>query len=206
MLKMVPVCGGGSVLNVAGSCCGRAGRRLRLMIFFLLTFSTFPSPAVATSVASFVVVRVPSAAAVCERSSKPTAGAVSFASTSAISASCMMTGKRRWVFAVPSRTVNAVAGACDFLSATQNQERRFLAEDGMTGPKTPPLRPHKSRPFTVCYLLPHQNTLLLIWTSVGLLVAELSDCITTTQSNKMRPVSSRDYTVTGDGKLTYHIS
>ena len=140
MLKIVPVCGGGSVLNVAGSCCGRAGRLLRLMIFFLLTFSTLPSPAVATSVASFVVVRVPSAAAVCERSSKPTAGAVSFAATSAIVVSCAMTCRRRRI--VPSGIVNAVAGACDFLSAIQNQACRLLAEDGMTGPKTPTLRPH----------------------------------------------------------------
>ena len=36
MLKMVPVCGGGSDLKVLESTCGRAGLRLRLMIF--LTF------------------------------------------------------------------------------------------------------------------------------------------------------------------------
>jgi hypothetical protein len=33
MLKMVPVGGGASVLNVAASTCGRAGRRLRRIIF-----------------------------------------------------------------------------------------------------------------------------------------------------------------------------
>lgn len=38
MLKMVPVCGGGSDLMSAGSICGRAGRFFLLMIFF--TFLT----------------------------------------------------------------------------------------------------------------------------------------------------------------------
>lgn len=39
MLKIVPVGGGASVLKVEGSTCGRAGRRLRRMIFF----TRFPS-------------------------------------------------------------------------------------------------------------------------------------------------------------------
>lgn len=36
MLKIVPVCGGGSDLTVEGSTCGRAGRRLRRinLVFF----------------------------------------------------------------------------------------------------------------------------------------------------------------------------
>jgi hypothetical protein len=52
MLKIVPVCGGGSVLNVLGSCCGRAGLRLRLITLVLRTFCTVPSPLVVASAVS----------------------------------------------------------------------------------------------------------------------------------------------------------
>lgn len=45
MLKIVPVWGGGSVLKVEGSCCGRAGLLLRLMILVFFTFWTVPSAA-----------------------------------------------------------------------------------------------------------------------------------------------------------------
>jgi len=86
MLKIVPVCGGGSVLNVAGSCCGRAGLRLRLMILVFLTFCTVPSVGAASSAEVLVVVSAPSAAAGCDRSSNATAGAASvgIVSTSAM--------------------------------------------------------------------------------------------------------------------------
>jgi pheromone shutdown protein TraB len=50
-LKIVPVGGGASVLNVAGSTCGRAGRRFRRMIF--LTF--LPSALVVIMVCSVVM-------------------------------------------------------------------------------------------------------------------------------------------------------
>lgn len=51
MLKMVPVCGGGSDLISAGSICGRAGRFFLRMIFF-----TFLAPDSCVSAISFVVV------------------------------------------------------------------------------------------------------------------------------------------------------
>lgn len=46
MLKIVPVCGGGSVLNVAGSTCGRAGR----LFFFMIFLTFFLPPSVVTTV------------------------------------------------------------------------------------------------------------------------------------------------------------
>lgn len=46
-IERIPVCGGGSVLNVAGSTWGRAGRFFFLMIFLI---TLLPS--------GFVVVRV----------------------------------------------------------------------------------------------------------------------------------------------------
>lgn len=52
VLNIVPVGGGASVLKVAGSTCGRAGRRLRRIIF--LTF--FPSAFVVIVVSSVVIV------------------------------------------------------------------------------------------------------------------------------------------------------
>lgn len=63
MLKIVPVCGGGSVLNVLGSCCGRAGLRLRLMILVFLTFWTVPSLFVVASAVSVTVGCSPAASA-----------------------------------------------------------------------------------------------------------------------------------------------
>ena len=48
MLKIVPVCGGGSLLNVLESTCGLAGRRLRLIIF--LTFFSAGGATVVTVV------------------------------------------------------------------------------------------------------------------------------------------------------------
>jgi hypothetical protein len=51
VLNIVPVGGGASVLKVAGSTCGRAGRRLRRIIF--LTF--FPSAFVVMVVSSVVI-------------------------------------------------------------------------------------------------------------------------------------------------------
>ena len=82
MLKIVPVCGGGSVLKVEGSCCGRAGRLLRFMILVFFTFCTVPSVGATRSV--LVVVRVPSAGK--EVSSNPSVWVTSgvAASTAAI--------------------------------------------------------------------------------------------------------------------------
>lgn len=52
MLKIVPVCGGGSVLNVEGSTCGRAGR-----LFFRMIFLTFlPSALMYVPSSVFVIV------------------------------------------------------------------------------------------------------------------------------------------------------
>ena len=56
MLKIVPVCGGGSLLKVLESTCGLAGRRLRLMIFF--TFFSVGGAIVVSVVAVVVVVVV----------------------------------------------------------------------------------------------------------------------------------------------------
>ena len=60
MLKMVPVCGGGSDFMVEGSTCGRAGRRLRRIIFLVFFTSEMLSSAVVEGMrelASLVVVR-----------------------------------------------------------------------------------------------------------------------------------------------------
>lgn len=60
MLKMVPVCGGGSDFMVEGSTCGRAGRRLRRIIFLVFLTSEMLSSAVVEGMrelASLVVVR-----------------------------------------------------------------------------------------------------------------------------------------------------
>ena len=55
MLKTVPVCGGGSDLRAAGSTCGRAGRRLRRIIFFVFFSPTAVSDGPVRAVSSFWV-------------------------------------------------------------------------------------------------------------------------------------------------------
>ena len=55
MLKTVPVCGGGSDLSEAGSTCGRAGRRLRRIIFFVFFSATAVSDGSVRAVSSFGV-------------------------------------------------------------------------------------------------------------------------------------------------------
>ena len=80
MLKIVPVCGGGSVLNVEGSCCGRAGRLLRFMILVLFTLCTVPSVGATRSV--LVVMRAPSAGR--EVSSNPSVWVLSGAAASTV--------------------------------------------------------------------------------------------------------------------------
>ena len=80
MLNIVPVCGGGSVLNVEGSCCGRAGRLFRFIILVFFTFCTVPSVGATRSV--LVVIRAPSAGR--DVSSKPSVWVISGAAASTI--------------------------------------------------------------------------------------------------------------------------